>query len=152
MSLDRFINGLNIPNIGRTASKLISTKIGEGFLDVSYDDIVSIDGIGDVLAESYVDFIQTNKEDILELFTIISPVVSKRSGDKYLNKNICITGTFDKPRHTLKDLLENLGARVVSSVSKNTDYVLVGDNAGSKKDKAIKLNIPILKEKEIMNE
>ena len=65
-------------------------------------------------------------------------------------KTFVLTGTLSMPRAELKDRLQSLGARVTGSVSKNTDYVVVGDNPGSKYDKAVELGIEILDEAECL--
>ena len=70
---------------------------------------------------------------------------------KVLDKNFVITGTLNMRRDELKDKIITNGGKVIESVSRKTDYVILGENPGSKYDKAIKLNIPILNEKEILD-
>ena len=67
------------------------------------------------------------------------------------DKSFVITGTLSIKRDELKDMIITNGGKVIDSVSKKTDYVILGDNPGSKYDKAIKLNIPILNEEEILD-
>ena len=68
------------------------------------------------------------------------------SNEKVFSKTFVITGTLSKPRDYYKEILENLGGNVTTSVTKKTDYVLVGDSPGNKYDKAISLGIRILNE------
>ncbi len=67
----------------------------------------------------------------------------------FKGKTVVITGTMSISRGDIKTMLENLGAKVASSVSKKTDYVIYGEDAGSKYDKAIELNVPVLTEDEM---
>lgn len=67
-----------------------------------------------------------------------------RSDSQLAGKTFVITGSFDTPRREIEERLERLGAKVASSVSKKTDYVLVGEDAGSKREKAEALGIPLL--------
>ena len=69
--------------------------------------------------------------------------------DHFKEKTFVITGTLSKGRDEIRDQIESMGGKVSDSVSKKTNYVIVGDNPGSKYDKALKLNIPILKEEEL---
>ena len=73
------------------------------------------------------------------------------SNDNINNKTFVITGTLSIPREEVKEKLESLGAKVTSSVTKKTDYVIVGENPGSKETKAKELNITILSEEEYNN-
>ena len=68
------------------------------------------------------------------------------TNEKINGKTFVITGTLSKPRDEIKEVLENLGANVTGSVTKKTDYVIVGENPGSKYDKAKSLGISILSE------
>ena len=69
-----------------------------------------------------------------------------------MNKKIVITGTMSKKRDEIKKIIESLGASVSSSVSKKTDFLIYGENAGSKYDKAISLGVKTLSEKEFLGE
>ena len=104
------------------------------------------------MANSLLEFIRVNKDKIIKLKEIINPKNPEKKSTKenpFLNKTIVLTGTMSKPRNEIKKMLENLGAKVTSSVSKKTDFVIYGEDAGSKYDKAISLGVKTLTEKEM---
>jgi DNA ligase (NAD+) len=104
------------------------------------------------MANSFCEFMRVNKELVLKLFEIITPSVEEKKEvleNAFKGKTVVITGTMSVSRGDIKTMLENLGAKVASSVSKKTDYVIYGDEAGSKYDKAIELNVPVLTEDEM---
>ena len=84
-------------------------------------------------------------------YDVLNSVEAKEEAkdNPFKNKTVVITGTMSKSRDEIKLFLEDLGAKVASSVSKKTDYVIYGDEAGSKYDKAIELNVPVLTEDEM---
>ena len=104
------------------------------------------------MANSFCEFMRVNKELVLKLFEIITPTVEEKKEvleNPFKGKTVVITGTMSVSRGDIKTMLENLGAKVASSVSKKTDYVIFGEDAGSKYDKAIELNVPVLTEDEM---
>lgn len=149
IQLWRFINALGIEHIGEGASKKLAELFGLGVFKITYDDLLAIDGIGIESAKSFISFIETNKNLINELLKIIEPIAKSKSGILQ-GETIVITGTLSKSRDEIAIMLENLGAKISSSISKKTTILLAGQNAGSKMDKAIELGIKILNEDEIM--
>jgi DNA ligase (NAD+) len=148
----RFINALGIEHIGEVASKKLCEKFGVEFLDITKEEILEIDGFGEEMAESLLEFIRVNKEKIEKLKAIIQPKNPQKQEIKqnpFNGKTIVLTGTMSKPRSEIKKMLENLGAKVSSSVSKKTDFLIYGDDAGSKYDKAISLGVKTLSEEEM---
>ena len=148
----RFINALGIEHIGEVASKKLCEKFGVEFLDITKEEILEIDGFGEEMAESLLEFIRVNKEKIEKLKAIIQPKNPQKQEIKqnpFNGKTIVLTGTMSKPRSEIKKMLENLGAKVSSSVSKKTDFLIYGDDAGSKYDKAISLGVKTLSEDEM---
>jgi DNA ligase (NAD+) len=148
----RFINSLGIEHIGEVASKKLCEKFGVNFLDVTKDELLQIDGFGEEMANSLLEFIRVNRNKIIKLKEIIkpkNPEVKDIKESAFTNKTIVLTGTMSKPRGEIKKILENLGAKVTSSVSKKTDFVIYGEDAGSKYDKAIKLGVKTLTEEEM---
>ena len=86
---------------------------------------------------------------IEKLFSLINPIVEEKievSENPFKNKTVVLTGTMSKSRGIIKKELELLGAKISSSVSKKTDYVIYGEEAGSKFDKAVSLNVSTLTE------
>ena len=165
ISLDKLIYALGIKQIGENNAKLLALNYNsfENFcsemekandkLSDSFQKLVSIDQIGENIAEDIILFFNTSSNLIMlkELLNYIriENVEQKLINSPYKDKIVVLTGTLDTmSRDEAKQKLNNLGAKVSSSVSKNTDYVIVGDQPGSKAKKAKELNIPIVNENE----
>ena len=163
--LDKLIYALGIKQIGENNAKLLALNYNsfENFcsemekandkLSDSFQKLVSIDQIGENIAEDIILFFNTSSNLIMlkELLNYIriENVEQKLINSPYKDKIVVLTGTLDTmSRDEAKQKLNNLGAKVSSSVSKNTDYVIVGDQPGSKAKKAKELNIPIVNENE----
>lgn len=149
----RFINALGIEHIGEVASKKICQKFGKKFLEAKKDSLLEIEGFGEEIVQSFLEFVRVNEDKIKKLLEIISiktPQTKNKSHKKSIfdGKNIVLTGTMSKPRNKIKEILEKLGAKVTSSVSKKTDFVIYGQKAGSKYKKALELGVKLLSEKE----
>ena len=150
--LYRVINAMGIEHIGVVASRAIALEFGLKCVDVSEEELEAIDGIGEEMAKSFVEFMRVNREFVLKLFDIIEPKVEKKIEAKenpFKDKTVVLTGTMSESRSHIKELLEKKGAKVSSSVSKKTDYLIYGENAGSKYDKALKLGVKTLSEEEM---
>ena len=153
----RFLFGLGIPNVGQHISKILDIHCHssiESLSNLSMEDLENIDGIGLIVAQSIIDFFSTssNKEIINNCFTngvIINKTIFNNAGE--LKETIfVITGSFTKyNRNEIKDMLEVKGGKVSSSVSSKTNFLIVGDNAGSKLEKARKLNVKIMNEDQL---
>ena len=118
-----------------------------------YDTLSNIPDIGDIIAKSITDYF--SKDDNINLINKLKElnVNMEYLGEKVdssnelvYGKTFVITGTLSESRDKYKEKLESLGANVTGSVTSKTDYVLVGENPGSKYDKAISLGIKILNE------
>jgi DNA ligase (NAD+) len=152
VELHRLINALGIEHIGEVASKLIVEKFGADILDVEFDSMIEIEGFGDQMVNSYLEFIRVNKELMEKLINIIEPIVIEKAEVKenlFKDKTVVLTGTMSKGRNEIKELFVSLGAKVSSSVSKKTDYLIYGEDAGSKYDKAVSLGVTTIKEEDI---
>ena len=150
--LHRVLTALGIEHIGEVASKSICSKFGLNLVDISFEDLISIDGIGEQMANSFLEFFRVNRQFVLKLFDILKPKVTIKEEAKdniFKNKTVVVTGTMSKSRDEIKLFLEDLGAKVSSSVSKKTDFLIYGEDAGSKSDKAIELGVKILSEDEM---
>ena len=148
-ALHRIINALGIEHIGEVASKQICLEFGLKVVDIDYDSLIVLDGIGEQMANSFCEFMRVNKELVLKLFEIINPTVEEKievEENNFKGKTIVLTGTMSVSRGDIKKKLELLGAKISSSVSKKTDFVICGEDAGSKYDKAIELNVQVLTE------
>ena len=151
-ALHRIINALGIEHIGEVASKQICLEFGLKVVDIDYDSLIGLDGIGEQMANSFCEFMRVNKELVLKLFEIINPTVEEKievEENNFKGKTIVLTGTMSVSRGDIKKKLELLGAKISSSVSKKTDFVICGEDAGSKYDKAIELNVQVLTEDEM---
>jgi DNA ligase (NAD+) len=149
--LYRFINALGIEHIGEVASKKIALEFGENFYKITLDDLVAIDGFGIEMSKSYIEFCEVNSDKIIKLFEILNPIIpikQEKQESVFTDKTVVITGTLSKPRDDFKAILENLGAKITNTISKKTDYLLAGDKAGSKLEKANKLGVKVLDEDE----
>ena len=150
--LNRVINGLGIEHIGEVASKQICLEFGLNVINIDYDSLVALDGIGEQMANSFCKFMKVNKEIVEKLITIINPTVEEKvevEENIFKGKTMVLTGTMSISRGDIKNKLEALGAKISSSVSKKTDYVVYGEDAGSKYDKAIELKVAVLTEDEM---
>jgi DNA ligase (NAD+) len=146
----RFINSLGIEHIGEVASKTLSESFGSAFIDATKEQIMECDGIGEEMAESVLEFVRVNKETILKLQEILKPIepAKKQEAEEnpFKDKTVVLTGTMSEPRGIIKEMLESLGAKVSSSVSKKTDFLIYGEDAGSKYEKALGLGVKCLDE------
>jgi DNA ligase (NAD+) len=148
----RFLVALGIDLIGEVACKKLCLKFGLGVFDVSKEEIISIEGIGEEMGVSLVLFGATNREKINKLISLITPIepVQQEVVNSYFtDKTVVITGTMSLGRDEIKALLENHGAKVTSSVTRKTDIVIAGESAGSKLDKANELGIKVINEDEM---
>lgn len=157
-TLSAFIYALGIPNVGlRTAGDLADYfKSLDAIRNAKYEELMTIPDIGPKIAESIVEFFHDEKivKGIEKLLSEgVNPhyeeIIAEES--PFMGKTIVITGTIQAfTRKELKDIIESMGGKVTSSVSKNTDYVIVGENPGSKYNKAVELGIEITDEEKIL--
>ena len=156
-SLDRFIFGLGIRFVGSKASKNLAKYFGSltNLMKATYDELLLIDDIGDVMAKSIVTYFQDKKHlDLINrlLSYGVKPINKiEESLRLFEGRTIVLTGTLEKmSRDEGNDLIERLGGKAASSVSKKTSFVVAGPGAGSKLAKAKELNIPVYNEDEFI--
>jgi len=151
VSLEKFINALGIEHIGEVAAKKIARAFGLEWLEASYEAIIGLEGFGEEMAKSLVEFIHVNRDETYELMAVLQPIASKLeiTESVFTGKTVVLTGSMSKPRDEIKGMLEKLGAKVSGSVSKKTDCVIFGEEAGSKLDKALELGVKTLSESEL---
>ena len=159
-SVERLIYGLGIRQVGEKASKILAAnyKTLDALMNASVDDLSLINDIGPITAEGIVDFFK-DKNNIKVIESLRKEGVNFKYQDTsvekdtiFKNKTVVLTGTlssFTRPEAT--KLLENLGAKVSSSVSSKTDFVIYGVEAGSKLTKANSLGVKTLSEEEFQN-
>lgn len=162
IDLPRFIYALGIRQVGSATSRLIAQNYGsfEQFMqDMTNKEtakLVSIDGIGGAMAKDIVEFFQEEHNlktirDLLEQVEVENYVDTANYDSPIAGKTIVFTGTLERmARAEAKAQAQSLGAKVAGSVSKNTDYLVMGADAGSKAAKAKELGIKILSEDEYL--
>ncbi|RLF29509.1 MAG: DNA ligase (NAD(+)) LigA [Thermoplasmata archaeon] len=155
-NLARFVYALGIPNVGEHIAKILVDKFKslENLMSASKEDLEQIYEIGPEIADSVTQFFKQkrNKEEIEKMKKMgvkaTTEIVEKRKAGILNGKTFVFTGTLkDFSRDEAKKLVEELGGRTMSTVSKNTDYLVVGEKPGSKYEKAKKLGITIINEK-----
>ena len=153
--LYRIIYGLGIRHIGEKAAKLLAQRFGDmdAILVATVEDVAAIDGFGEVMAESVVSFFGlAPSRDLVDRLAkagvnMKSKTVSR--DDRFAGKTFVLTGTLPSmTRGEASALIEQYGGKTSGSVSKKTDYVLAGEEAGSKLTKAQQLGITILSEEQ----
>ena len=155
-SLPAFIYALGIPNVGVKTSKDLVKKFKtlDNLMNAKFDDLVEVSDVGNIVAECIVEFFKEDKvkSTIKELLDLgINPKYEEVEVKEnvFEGKTVVVTGSLENySRSEIKNKLEELGAKVSSSVSKKTDYVIAGEAAGSKYDKAVALGLKILSEEE----
>ncbi len=154
-SLERLINGLGIRQVGEKAAKILAAyfKNMDAFMNASQEELSNIHDIGPITAEYIREFFNenSNREMIaqLKLLGVNMDYIDTSSKEEsvFTGKTVVLTGTLEHySRNEATALLENLGAKVSGSVSKKTDYVIYGSEAGSKLDKANALGVTTLSE------
>ncbi|MBI4410905.1 MAG: NAD-dependent DNA ligase LigA [Deltaproteobacteria bacterium] len=157
-SLSRFLYGLGIRHVGEQIARLICNHFGSlGKMErASLEEIQNIDGVGPEIARSLVDYFRDARNQKLVELLLGRGVTPQHEAKKtpsgpLLGKTFVFTGEMEsmsRPEASRK--IETLGGRAIDSVSKKTDYVVAGANPGSKFDKAKKLGVTILDEKEFL--
>lgn len=153
---NNFIDALGIDGVGEKTAKDLAKKFTnlDALKCATFDELVEINDIGNVIAENIVDFFKS-KSNLLEIQNLLDSGVTIEQQEKkevdlnnfFYNKKVVLTGTLENyKRSQATKLIEDRGGEVVSSVSKNTDCVVCGSDAGSKLDKARALNILVLYE------
>lgn len=154
--LSAFIYALGIPNVGVKTSKDLVNKFKslEGLENATFEELVDVQDVGDIVAQGVVEFFNEEKviktiEELLNLGVKPHFEETKIIESIFKDKIVVVTGTLNNySRTTIKEKLELLGAKVSGSVSKKTDYVLAGEEAGSKLTKAINLGVKVISENE----
>ncbi|NOQ31849.1 MAG: NAD-dependent DNA ligase LigA [Helicobacteraceae bacterium] len=145
----RFINAMGIEHVGEVGSKVLCENFGVEFVTATKEQILALDGFGEEMAESVVEFVRVNSEHIERLREFLkpnSPVIVEAEENPFKAKTVVLTGSMSESRGDIKNMLEALGAKVSGSVSKKTDFLIYGEDAGSKYDKAIKLGVEAITE------
>ena len=156
--LYRLVYALGIPHIGAKAAQVLCNAFPtmEQIQNASEEEIAQIEGFGGIMAKEVVAFFQKESvrrlvERLGELGISMEALQKESQGDKLAGSTFVLTGTLPAmSRKEASQLIESHGGKVTSSVSKKTSYVLAGEEAGSKLEKAQQLGIPILTEEEFL--
>lgn len=159
-SLEKLIFGLGIKEVGAKTAKILAKKYltMDELMKASYEDLLAIPDIGPISATSISEYFknENNIKLIEELKNLglnmkYLGIISSDVTSPFYGKTVVLTGTLSSMgRKEATELLENLGAKVAGSVSKNTDYVIFGEEAGSKLDKARALGVKTLDEESFL--
>ena len=154
--LDRFLVALSIPEVGTATARLLARGFGglDALAKASEADLEDLEGIGPEMAKSIAGWFQAerNQAFLARLFEggveVLAPEpAAEATHGPFAGKTVVLTGTLEAlSRAEAKRLVEDLGGRVISSVSKKTDYVVVGESPGSKRKKAEELGVDLLDE------
>jgi len=155
--LDRFLYGLGIGNVGQHVAQVLASHFGSlaAVMEAKEDELLSVHEIGDEVARSVVDYFADEKNrrviEDMEKNGLDLVWEASRTEKTLAGTRVVFTGTLHKlHRDDAKRLVEERGGRVTSSVSKNTSFVVVGEDAGSKADQAKELGVKILSEEEFL--
>ncbi len=150
--LERFIFALGLPHVGQRTAQLLATAFGSvaGLQAASVETLAALHDVGVTTAQALFDALHQDavKTMLAELAARGVQPVSRGTphGDALKGLSFVLTGTLSESRDAVKARLEALGARVGSSVSKKTSYVVAGEAAGSKLERALSLKVPVLDE------
>ncbi len=152
VTLPRFIAGLSIPQVGEETARLLAKEFGviERFAQASQQELENIEGVGPIVAKAIVDWFKDKENKKLferllkqvEIENLSGPVSSKFSGMSFV-----LTGTLENiSREEAKEKIREMGGEIRESVSRNTSYVVVGEDPGEKFKKAQELGVVVLDE------
>jgi DNA ligase (NAD+) len=158
ITLPRFVFSLGIKNVGEETAIRLSENFGslDNVMSASLEDLEEVADVGPRVAESIVEYFkdQENKElvkDLINYGVNIEEYKIKKTKGKFADQVFVLTGSLKKfSRDEAKEIIRSFGGDVSSSVSKKTDFVLVGHDPGSKYEKAKKLGVKILSEKQFL--
>ena len=158
-TLARFLYAMGIPLVGETTAEILAAHSPDldHLMSTDEEALQTIPDIGPVVAASIVTFFQqTHNREVIDKLIAAgvqwpdSMAARVTENSRFSGKIVVITGTLSMSRAEAKQILQSMGARVTASVSKNTDYVIVGADAGAKADQAEQLQITMLDEKQFL--
>lgn len=156
IQLNRFIYALGIRHVGAIMADDLANHFGsfEKFSKASFDELNSIYGLGEAVSQSIVDYFndEHNQKEIKKLLSFVDIINPQKKKQTLTGLSFVITGSLSvTTREEAEQEIRDLGGKASSSVSKATNYLVVGENPGSKLDKAEKLKVKIITEKEFLD-
>lgn len=156
--LYRLVFALGIRHIGQKAAKLLCENLYtiENILSASAEQISAIEGFGDIMAQSVTEYFSLEESkkliaDLKEQGVIMPSAEKKQTSEVFSGKTFVLTGTLPTlKRSEASAIIEEKGGKTSSSVSKKTDYVVAGEEAGSKLTKALSLGVTVISEEELL--
>ena len=153
--LERVVYGLGIRFVGERTAQFLAEHFGsmEALTSASEEELQQVNEVGPRIAQSIAEFFREPKNRALVKALGAAGLkltgTRKERGTKLVGKTFVLTGTLTRPREQVKGTIEDAGGRVSGSVSKKTDYVVAGTDAGSKLDKAKELGVKVIGEKDL---
>jgi len=155
--LARLLTAFSIRNVGKETASVLADEFGtlEKIQSAEIEELSQIDGVGEIIAKDIYEFFRNEKtvsmlKELKEL-GVEPSVITTQATDEFKGLTFVLTGTLQNmTRDEASEIIKQKGGKTSSSVSKNTSYVIVGENAGSKLDKAQKLGVIILTEKDFL--
>jgi len=156
LPLERVIYGLGIRFVGERTAELLAEHFGslDALMEATSGELEEVPEVGERVSQAITEFFAEKKNrelvERLRKAGLRFKGEKKQRGTKLAGKTFVITGTLSHPRDQFKQMIENAGGKVAGSVSKKTDYLLAGEEAGSKLDKAKELGVKVIGEKELL--
>lgn len=157
IELNRFIYALGIKEVGESTAKLLAKKFQtlENFMNATEEELLSIRDVGPVASKSVLAFLNDDRNikilnELGKLGVWPQPVLVDTNNSSFEGQTFVITGTLSKGREDFKKIIEEKGGKVSGSVSKKTNYLLCGENAGSKLEDANKHGVKVLSEEDFL--
>lgn len=155
VNLETFITSLGIRHVGEEIASIYSRELSnlEKIIKASYEELLSLHGVGDQIAESTVNYFK-NKDNLSEINKLVKfiEIHATETGDTLKDISFVVTGSLKKySRDDIKKYIKDMGGKILSQVSSNTNFLIAGEKAGSKLKKAQALNIKILSEEQFID-
>lgn len=157
--LENILAGLNIEGLGVNAAKKITKRINniDDIINASYEELIEVEDIGNIVANNIIQFFsrKENAELINKLkergVKFVNNQEKSKKSEKLIDKKFVVTGTFSIKRNEIKKIVEENAGIIVNGISSQVDYLIVGENAGSKLEKAKEKGIRIINEEEFFD-
>lgn len=157
--LENILAGLNIEGLGVNAAKKITKRINniDDIINASYEELIEVEDIGNIVANNIIQFFsrKENTELINKLkergVKFVNNQEKSKKSEKLIDKKFVVTGTFSIKRNDIKKIVEENSGIIVNGISSQVDYLIVGENAGSKLEKAKEKGISIINEEEFFD-